>query len=96
MAIQSFSDDSTEQFFQKCDLRKGVGWAEVSNIARRKLDMLHYAARLSDLNASPGNRLKRLTGDLGGYHSIRINDQWRIVFIWSGAGPAKVRITDYH
>ena len=93
---RSFSDDSTELFFKKGDLRKGVGWAGVSKIARRKLDMLHYAAQLSDLNAPPGNRLERLKSDLSGYHSIRINDQWRIVFIWSEAGPANVRITDYH
>jgi proteic killer suppression protein len=96
MAIQSFSNDSAEQFFQKGDLRKRVGWAEVSKIARRKLDMLHYAVRLSDLKAPPCNRLERLKGDLSGYHSIRINDNWRIVFIWSDAGPADVRITDYH
>jgi proteic killer suppression protein len=96
MAIQSFSDDSTDQFFKKGTVGKGVGWAEVSKIARRKLDMLHYAARLSDLKAPPGNRLEPLKGDLIGYHSIRINDQWRIIFIWSEAGPANVRITDYH
>jgi proteic killer suppression protein len=96
MAIQSFSDDSTEGFFEKGDLGKGVGWADVSKIARRKLDMLHYATRLSDLKAPPGNKLERLKGDLSGYHSIRINDQWRILFIWSDAGPVNVRITNYH
>lgn len=96
MAIQSFSDDSTEQFFKKGDLGKGVGWVDVSKIVRRKLDMLHYAARLSDLKAPPGNRLERLKGDLSRYYSIRINDQWRILFIWSEAGPDNVRITDYH
>jgi proteic killer suppression protein len=96
MAIQSFSDDSTELFFKKGDVGKGVGWADVSRIARRKLDVLHYAARLSDLKAPPGNRLKRLKGDLSGYNSIRINDQWRILFIWSEAGPSNVQITDYH
>jgi proteic killer suppression protein len=96
MGIQSFSDDSAEQFFKKGDLGKGVGWANASKIVRRKLDMLHYAARLNDLKAPPGNRLERLKGDLGRYHSIRINDQWRILFIWSEAGPTNVRITDYH
>jgi toxin HigB-1 len=50
----------------------------------------------SDLKAPPGNRLKRLKGDMSGYHSIRINDQWRILFIWSKAGPSNVQITDYH
>ena len=96
MAIQSFSDDSAEQFFIKGDLGKGVGWADVSKIARRKLDMLHYAAQLSDLKAPTGNRLERLKGDLSRYHSIRINNQWRILFVWSDAGPENVRITDYH
>jgi proteic killer suppression protein len=96
MAIQSFSDDITEQFFKKGNLGKGVGWADVSKIVQRKLDMLHYAARLSDLKAPPGNRLKRLKGDLSRYHSIRINDQWRILFIWSDARPANVQIADYH
>jgi len=95
MAIHSFSDDSTEQFFKKGTLGKGVGWADVSKIARRKLDMLHYAARLSDLKAPPGNKLEQLKGDLIGYHSIRINDQWRIIFIWSEVGSTNVRITDY-
>jgi proteic killer suppression protein len=58
--------------------------------------MLHYAAKLSDLKAPPGNRLEALKGDLAGYHSIRVNDQWRIVFRWTDAGPAEIRITDYH
>lgn len=96
MSIQSFSDDNTEIFFTRGTLGKRVGWADVSRIARRKLDMLHYAARLSDLKAPPGNKLEALKGDLNGCHSIRINDQWRIVFIWSEAGPAHVRIKDYH
>jgi len=96
MAIQSFSDESTERFFRKSILGKGIGWADARKIVRRKLDILHYAARLSDLKAPPGNRLELLKGDLNRYHSVRINDQWRIVFIWTEAGPANVRITDYH
>ena len=58
--------------------------------------MLHYAARLSDLKAPPGNRLEALHGDLKGLFSIRINDQWRIIFKWTDAGPTEVRIADYH
>ena len=58
--------------------------------------MLHYAARLDDLKAPPGNRLEALSGELKGYHSIRINEQWRIVFRWTDAGPVETRITDYH
>jgi len=58
--------------------------------------MLHYAANLNDLRVPPGNRLEALRGDLSGSHSIRINDQWRIVFKWTPGGPDEVRITDYH
>ena len=96
MAIQSFSDADTEKFFLTGQLGKRVGWASIVKIARRKLDMIHYAARLDDLKAPPGNRLEPLSGDLKGFHSIRINEQWRIVFRWTGAGPYEVRITDYH
>lgn len=58
--------------------------------------MLHYAANLSDLRSPPGNRLEVLRGRLRGLHSIRINDQWRLVFQWTAEGPARVQITDYH
>jgi proteic killer suppression protein len=58
--------------------------------------MIHYAALVEDLRAPPGNKLKVLTEDLEGYYSIRINDQWRVIFRWSDSGPFDVRITDYH
>jgi toxin HigB-1 len=58
--------------------------------------MVHYAAKLEDLRVPPGNRLEALSRDLAGKHSIRINDQWRIMFRWSPAGPTEVEITDYH
>ena len=58
--------------------------------------MLDYARQLSDLASPPGNRLKRLSGALSGLHSIRINDQWRVVFRWTDAGPENVDILDYH
>ena len=64
--------------------------------ALRKLDMLHAAAELHDLQAPPGNRLESLRGDLRGLHSIRVNDQWRLVFRWTARGPADVRLTDHH
>jgi proteic killer suppression protein len=80
VAIQSFSNGDTERLFLTGQLGKKVGWANISRIARRKLDMIHYAARLDDLKAPPGNRLEALSGDLKGYHSIRINEQWLIVF----------------
>lgn len=96
MAIQSFSDRNTERFFTTGELGKGIGWESVIKVARRKLDMIHYATRLDDLRAPPGNRLESLSGDLQGFHSIRINDQWRIVFRWTDTGPCDVRIADYH
>jgi proteic killer suppression protein len=71
-------------------------WASVRTVAARKLDMLHYAANLNDLRMPPGNRLEALRGDLAGLHSIRINDQWRVIFRWAAAGPEDVSVTDCH
>lgn len=96
MAILSFSDQPTEECFLTGKVKSKVGWASVAKIARRKLDMLHYASKLTDLRAPPANRLEALKGKLGGYYSIRINDQWRVVFGWTTAGPNNVRIMDYH
>jgi proteic killer suppression protein len=67
-----------------------------ATIAKRKLDMLDYAAASSDLASPPGNRLEALRGDLKGVYSVRINDQWRIIFRWTADGPANVDICDYH
>jgi len=64
--------------------------------ALRKLDMLHQAVDLGDLRAPPANRLEALTRDRRGQHSIRINDQWRICFVWTKEGPAHVENVDYH
>lgn len=64
--------------------------------AKRKLDQLNAAAKLEDLRIPPGNRLEALSRNLKGLHSIRINDQWRIVFHWTSTGPEEVRIEDYH
>ena len=58
--------------------------------------MLHYAFKLSDLRSPPGNQLEALKGRLGGCHSIRINDRWRVVFEWTEDGPSRVRVVDYH
>jgi proteic killer suppression protein len=95
VAIQSFGDKLTQAFFETGKAGRAP-WANVAVTARRKLDMVHYAAELVDLRVPPGNRLESLSGDLAGFYSIRINDQWRIVFSWSSAGPASVRIMDYH
>ena len=96
MSIVSFSDPQTEEFFIHGNIGKKVGWVSIANVCRRKLDMLHYAAQLLDLRSPPANRLEALKGELSGFFSIRINDQWRIIFQWTLSGPAKVRICDYH
>lgn len=96
MAIQSFSDSATKELFNEGTVKKSAGWQGVAKIALRKLDMLHYASRLTDLLAPPNNRLEALKGNLKGRHSIRINDQWRIVFVWTESGPKEVGIVDYH
>lgn len=70
--------------------------ATLAKIARRKLVQLNNAGALRDLAVPPGNRLEALKGNLTGKHSIRINDQWRIVFRWTSAGPEEVEIVDYH
>lgn len=96
MAIQSFADHLTEVLFKDGTTKKAVSWHNVSKVALRKLDMLHYAAKLSDLKSPPNNRLEALKGNLKGRCSIRINDQWRIVFCWTDLGPSEVEIMDYH
>ena len=96
MAIQSFASRKVERFFLEGRLPRTAGWTGVARVAVRKLDMLDYAQALRDLAAPPGNRLEALKGDLSGFHSIRINDQWRIIFRWTGSGPADVDIGDYH
>jgi toxin HigB-1 len=70
--------------------------ADVAKVARRKLIQINNAERLGDLAAPPGNRLKALAGKLAGRHSIRVNDQWRLVFRWTDDGPEDVEIMDYH
>ena len=68
----------------------------IEAVAMRKLAMLHRAATLDDLRIPPSNRLESLHGDRSGQYSIRINQQWRLCFIWSDAGPGNVEIVDYH
>jgi len=96
MAIYSFAGRALRKFFVEGAIPRGAGWAAVASVAARKLDMLDYAKDLSDLASPPGNRLEALKGDLAGLHSIRINDQWRVVFRWTELGPADVNIKDYH
>ena len=69
---------------------------DIQGTALRKLRMLNNAKVLRDLAVPPGNRLEPLTEDRAGQHSIRVNDQWRICFVWTGGGPENVEIVDYH
>ncbi len=96
MAIVSFADAATEAFFVTGRVPRRTGWAGCADAARRKLDMLHYAQVLADLRSPPGNRLEALRGGRRGFHRVRVNDQWRVVFRWTQAGPADVEICDYH
>ena len=91
--IQSFADKETEEFFRSATSRR---FAAISRVALRKLIQMNQARALNDLAVPPGNRLESLRGDLSGFHSIRINDRWRIVFRWMEHGPAQVAIVDYH
>ncbi len=96
--IQSFGDDATKDIFNGINSKRGRKKLHPSlhEIAYRKLDMLNAALCLNDLKMPPGNRLEPLKGDLKGSHSIRINDQHRIIFVWGENGPEHVEIIDYH
>lgn len=96
MPIQSFAGRAVQRFFVGGTVPKRVGWVGVAKVAARKLDMLDYAHKLTDLASPPGNRHEALKGNLAGFHSVRINDRWRVVFRWTGSGPADVDIRDYH
>lgn len=95
MPIRSFRGRSAELILRERALPKGFP-PDIVQVARRRLVQLNQARDLADLRAPPGNRLKSLQGDLGGLYSIRINDQWRIVFRWTQDGPEDVEIIDYH
>ncbi len=92
--IESFRDKRTAAVFLD-RLPKGFP-ADLARAARRKLRMLDAAVRLEDLRMPPGNRLEALSGDRAGQHSIRVNDQWRVCFVWSAGNAHRVEITDYH
>lgn len=91
--IQSFADVETERLFHE---EKSRRFATITRAALRKLIQMNRAKDLRDLAVPPGNRLEALKGNLVGFHSIRINDQWRIIFRWTSQGPAEVAIVDYH
>jgi len=92
--IESFGDTETERIYRGRRSRKLPG--EIQHRARRKLRMLNQARALQDLSVPPGNRLEALRGDLDGFWSIRVNQQWRIIFRWEDGRKTEVRITDYH
>jgi proteic killer suppression protein len=95
--IQSFGDETTVDLFRDRNTRAARRIPrEVWRLAQRKLKALDVAARLEDLTIPAGNRLERLKGDQAGRHSIRINDQYRVTFLWEQGHAYEVRVEDYH
>lgn len=96
--IINFSDQGTEDDFNGKNSSRARKKCpqQVLSVAQRKLDQLDSSTELRDLAVPPGNRLETLSEDRQGQHSIRINDQYRIYFIWTKSGPIDVKITDYH
>jgi proteic killer suppression protein len=91
--IRSFGDGRTEALFRDQFVPDFQG---IARRAKRKLEAINAASRLSDLTVPPSNRLERLRGDLRVFYSIRINEQWRVIFRWRDGEPYEVRIVDYH
>jgi toxin HigB-1 len=92
-ATERPSDRATERLWMGAFVKQ---FGSIEKQALRKFDMIHNARDLGDLSAAPANRLEALAGDRRGQHSIRINGQWRICFVWTREGPADVEIVDYH
>lgn len=95
--IESFGDLATEDLFHGRKTKRTRSFpADLIRVAVRKLDMLNAAHRLEDLKAPPANRLEALKGPWAGFHSIRINDPFRVVFRWKNGRASEVRVLDYH
>jgi len=92
--IRSFAEKDTQRVFQRERVRK-LG-KSLQKIAQRKLVMIDAAEAIVDLKEPPGNRLEKLSGDRKGQYSIRINDQWRVCFVWRNGNAYDVQIVDYH
>lgn len=92
--IQNFADKNTEQIWLGNRVKNLP--LDVQKVGRRKLRMLNNAQNITDLKVPPGNKLEKLTGNLKEFHSIRINNQWRIIFVWKNGESLKVKICDYH
>ena len=93
MSILSFKCSDTHALYLRQRVKR---FANIESVARRKLTLLDAAETLDFLRVPPGNRLEALKGDRAGQHSIRVNEQFRVCFIWTPQGPADVEITDYH
>ncbi len=91
--IRRFADTDTERLFGSMAVRR---FRNIEDVARRKLLQLNAALRLDDLRVPPGNRLEALRGNRKGQYSIRVNDQWRVCFVWKDDGVYGVEIVDYH
>jgi proteic killer suppression protein len=96
--IRSFRNQATEDIFNGINskIARSICPQKLWRAAIRKLDQLDSVERLDDLRIPPGNRLESLAGDRVGQHSIRINEQYRICFVWTENGPGQVEIVDYH
>lgn len=94
--IASFGDQATEALFHGRVGRARRVPPDIRNAALRKLDMVNAGREFRDLRMPPGNRLEALKGDRKGTYSIRVNDQWRVVFRWEGGDAHEVSIVDYH
>jgi toxin HigB-1 len=93
--IKTFADKSTKEFWDTGKSR-GMPPPNLRSVAKKKLAMLHAAGSLEDLRIPPGHRLEELRRDRQGQHSIRINDQFRVCFVWRSGDAYEVEITDYH
>lgn len=92
--IKNFGDRETEKIWKGIRSKKLP--SEIQNVARRKLRMLNNSQNINDLRVPPANRLEKLKGNLSEFHSIRINQQWRVIFKWENDNAYEVAIVDYH